>query len=65
MTSRRDWSEPLVKRLIAKHNGMAPETIIERYADPHDSAIDREHIFVHLAVPTHPRRDDGTAEPDE
>lgn len=41
------------------------ESIIERYADPHDSAIDREHIFVHLAVPTHPRRDDGTAEPDE
>lgn len=33
MTSRRDWSEPLVRRLIAKHAGTAPEVIIERYAD--------------------------------
>ena len=33
MTSRPDWSEPLVRRLIAKHKGMPPELIIERYAD--------------------------------
>lgn len=33
MTIRREWSEPLVRRLITKHNGMSPEAIVEHYAD--------------------------------
>lgn len=32
-TRSRVWTEPLVLRLIAKHNGAAPELIIERWAD--------------------------------
>lgn len=33
------------------------EAILEPYRDPRDPSLDREHIVVHLAVPTHPSRD--------
>jgi hypothetical protein len=33
MATRTDWHEPLVRRLIECHGGLAPETIVERYAD--------------------------------
>jgi DNA-binding transcriptional ArsR family regulator len=33
------------------------EAILQPYRDPRDPVLDREHIVVHLAVPTHPRRD--------
>lgn len=32
-TKRREWQEPLVKRLIEKHDGRDPEAIVEAYAD--------------------------------
>jgi DNA-binding transcriptional ArsR family regulator len=32
------------------------ESILEPYREPRDGTIDREHIVLHLAVPTHPRR---------
>jgi DNA-binding transcriptional ArsR family regulator len=32
------------------------ETILEPYQEPRDATVDREHIVVYLAVPTHPRR---------
>lgn len=31
------------------------EAILAPYATPRDGSLDREHIVVHLAVPTHPR----------
>jgi DNA-binding transcriptional ArsR family regulator len=32
------------------------ESILGDYLEPRDRAVGREHIVVHLAVPTHPRR---------
>jgi DNA-binding transcriptional ArsR family regulator len=32
------------------------EAILEPFRESRDAAVDREHIVVHLAVPTHPRR---------
>jgi DNA-binding transcriptional ArsR family regulator len=37
------------------------EAILAPYLDPRDPAQDREHIVVHLAVPTHPKRDETAA----
>lgn len=31
------------------------EAVLEPYQQPRDPALDREHVVVHLAVPTHPR----------
>lgn len=32
------------------------EAVLAPYAEPRDPGLDREHIVLHLAVPTHPRR---------
>ncbi len=33
MPTRREWCEPLVRRLIGEHGGQNPEAIVERYAE--------------------------------
>jgi DNA-binding transcriptional ArsR family regulator len=38
------------------------DAILRPYEEPRDRAVDREHIFVRLAVPTHPRRHDSPQE---
>lgn len=52
---RTEWTEPLVKRLIEKNNGAAPEAIIEEFADKLRAAANQDSLPVrpHLIASCH------------
>ena len=44
MTTKSEWTEPLVLRLIERHRGRAPEAILEAFAEKH-LAVSGQHAF--------------------
>jgi Zn-dependent peptidase ImmA (M78 family) len=52
---RREWHEPLVRKLVAAHHGRAPEEIVEGYADQLRAAAGQNSLPIrpHLIASVH------------